>query len=312
LAQWRDTVGLHEYMLSIAPRSPGVHASLGGEFTRQGNPREAISHYHIALSESPGRAHIRYNLAIALQGLPDKADEAMEQYEEVLKANSMFSPQAALNLGNLHLHKGQIRPAIENYRKALEIRPLFVAARCNLGKALVIDAEWAEGIEHLREAVRLQPGFLLAKKELAWFLATHPRAEVRDANEAIRLAEQALAMTAGRDAGVLDTLAAAYALEGSYKKAVETAEKARAIATRVRNYELADQIQERLRLYQFECPYYEDPKVQLERLVARAKKPPVDRGRLTVGSNAEPAAENWELETENSIQEVQDEAETMQ
>ena len=304
LTQWRDSVGLHEYMLSIDPRSVGVHANLGVEFTRQGNIRDAISHYHIALSESPGRAHIRYNLAVALQGLPDKADEAIEQYQEVLKANSMFSLQAALNLGNLHLHKGQIHLAIENYRKALEIRPLFVAARCNLGKALVIAGEWAEGIEHLREAVRLQPGFLLAKKELAWFLATHPSAEVRDANEAIRLAERAMAMTGGRDVGVLDTLAAAHALEGRYKKAVETAEKARALAVRVRNHELADQIQERLRLYQFECPYYEDPKVQLERLMAKRQ------AEACTPEMRRQATDDCELETDNSAQEVLDEAQT--
>jgi hypothetical protein len=177
-----------------------------------------------------------------------------------------------------------------------------------LGKVLAIADRAPEGLLHLREAIRGDPGFALASKDLAWLLATHPSAGVRDANEAIRLAEQTLAMTGERDAGVLDVLAAAYALDGRYWKAVETAEKAFAIAKRTRDYELADQIQERLRLYQFECPYYENPKVQLERMVAKAKRPE-DGGPKTEDGGL--PSGNCELETEDSTQEVSDEAATM-
>jgi hypothetical protein len=111
-------------------------------------------------------------------------------------------------------------------------------------------------------------------------------------------------VTQGRDVGVLDALAAAYALNGRYKKAVETGRKALTLAKQMRNYELADQIEERLRLYQFECPYYEDPKVQLERIVAKWKA--VDDRPKAEG----PTAEEREPETENSL-EISDEADAI-
>jgi len=228
----------------------------------------------------------------------------MDQYKTVLKGDSAFSPRAALNVGSIHLERGQVEQAVTCFRAALEMDGSLIEAHCNLGTSLVVIGEVEEGMAYLRQAVRISPDFVLAVRHLAWFLATHPSAEVRDPNEAIRLAERAMAMTQGRDAGVLDTLAAAYALDGQYKKAVETAQKAFAIASRMRNYELADQIQERLRLYQFECPYYEDPKVQLERLVAKAKK----------AQNREPRTEDGELDSrvrENDNLEVSDEAETI-
>jgi hypothetical protein len=115
-----------------------------------------------------------------------------------------------------------------------------------------------------------------------------------------------MALTQGRDVRVLDTLAAAYAEKGQYRKAVETGEEALVMANRLRNYDLVADIEERLRLYQWGCPYYEDPKVQLDRLLAKTKSD--DRGRMT--PDREPPTDDWQLDTKNSTQEVQDANET--
>src|SRR5207244_12523740 len=61
---------------------------------------------------------------------------------------------------------------------------------------------------------------------LAWRLATGPDSWLRDAAEAVRLAERAADLSDRRDARVLDLLAAAYAASGDFDRAVATAQAA--------------------------------------------------------------------------------------
>jgi tetratricopeptide (TPR) repeat protein len=170
-------------------------------------------------------------------------------YLKVLERQPWDS-KAAAGLGNVLFLQGRYDEAVVHLGRAVRLNKEDMIACYNLGKVLVATGHPNEGIEHLKEALKLAPAYLPATKDLAWFLATHPDAGIRDPNEAMKLAERAVAMTGSRDAGALDTLAAAYALAGKYKKAVETDQKAFEMANRIRNYELANDIQERLRLLQ--------------------------------------------------------------
>jgi tetratricopeptide (TPR) repeat protein len=211
--------------------------------------------------------------------------------------------KAHINLTGILLSRGEAREALSHCEQAARLKPGLPLAQYNWGKVLVIAGEPDRGKEHLREAIRLAPGYLPAVRDMAWFLATHPENAIRDPNEAIKLGERAQALTGGRDAGVLDVLGAAYASHQEYRKATETTEKALAIANRLRDYELAGQIQERLQLYQYGCSYYENPRVQLDRLVAKAK-------REQVRDNTSEAADVNSRGT-STDQEVQDEVETI-
>lgn len=306
MAQWRDSVCLHRYMLAITPHSAILCRDLGAALSQAGRTDEAIEEYRRALVIQPRDALAHLNLAAELAGFNETADEAISHYREAAQIDPTCI-EAHLNLAGTLLSMCRVEEAVVHAERAVQLNPEFVLAQYNLGKVLAIADRAPEGLLHLREAIRVDPGFTLASRDLAWLLATHPSAGVRDANEAIRLAEQTLAMTGERDAAVLDALAAAYALDGRYRKAVETAEKAFAIAKRTRDYELADQIQERLRLYQFECPYYEDPKVQLERMVAKAKRAE-DGGPKTEDGGL--PTENCEPQTEDSL-EISDEADAI-
>jgi hypothetical protein len=62
--------------------------------------------------------------------------------------------------------------------------------------------------------------------ELAWLLATFPDSNVRDGNEAVRVAERACNLTNRRVPAFLATLAAAYAEAGDFSRAVASAEEA--------------------------------------------------------------------------------------
>ena len=90
---------------------------------------------------------------------------------------------------------------------------------------------------------------------LAWLLATHKENKFRNPEEAIRLAERACELTNYKDAGLVDTLAAAYAAAGRFSEAVATAEKAVKLAASTDSKERAGKIQNRLELYRQKKTY---------------------------------------------------------
>jgi tetratricopeptide (TPR) repeat protein len=300
MAHWRDSIGLYEYLLTITPRSAVLHCDLGASLALTGRTGEAIGHYRQAVQIEPQYALAHFNLGAELAKSADTTDEAIEQYQEALKIDPGLL-NAHLNLVGALLAKGRLQEAVIHAEKAVELNGEHVFAQYDLGKVFLIAGKATEGLQHLREAVRINPGFTLAVKDLAWALATHPDTSVRDPNEAVRLAERAQAMTSRRDVAVLDTLGAAYAANAQYRKAVETAEHALAMANRLRNYDLATDIEERLRLYQWGCPYYENPHVQLDRLLAKVKK--------AAGKGS--TIDDGQLTTEEEKTEVQDANETV-
>ena len=286
LNQWQDTMVLHQYMLAMSPHASRVRANLAAELLSTGNVSGAVVQYRAALADAPDDRRIRYNLAVALQGLPDSKDEAKRHYREVLKHNSPLALSARLNLGNVLLLEGELVEAVVHYREALKLDTEFRDGYYNLGKTLVMAGQAEEGMQHLRQSVGIGPEFLPAIKDLAWFLATHPNAAIRDPNEALEYAERAMEISQGRNAGIIDVLAAAYACDEQYGKAVETAQKALAIVRRLRNDELASDIEEHLRLYDMGLPYWEAPRVQLDRMIAKQKQREQQAAEAKVPTNS--------------------------
>jgi len=90
--------------------------------------------------------------------------------------------------------------------------------------------QFAEALQEYREVVRLHPDDPIALNNLAWCLATNPRPELRNGPEAIRLARRAVELTGQQQPVPLGTLAAAYAADHQFAKAVEAATRAQAVA----------------------------------------------------------------------------------
>ena len=93
--------------------------------------------------------------------------------------------------------------------------------------------------------------------DLAWRLATSEHDEVRNASEAIKLAQAAERMTDGRDGNVLDTLAAAYAEAGRFEDAVAVLTRALAIAIQTADEASVGPLRTRLELYESRRPFRE-------------------------------------------------------
>ena len=113
----------------------------------------------------------------------------------------------------------------------------------------------AEALREFEEALRHAPGLAEPTSRLARFLATCPDENFRDGERAVALGERARTLTEGRNARVLDTLAAAYAAAGRYSDALTTADQAQQRAKLDGDAVLAEAIEERLVLYALQKPF---------------------------------------------------------
>ncbi|PYL47988.1 MAG: hypothetical protein DMF40_06430 [Verrucomicrobia bacterium] len=135
-------------------------------------------------------------------------------------------------MGVARARQGRLAEAIQNYERALQLKPNNADACYNMGVALVGQGNLLDAIQNYERAIQLKPNYVKALTNLAYLLATSEDAQLRNGARAVTLSEQADELTGSKNPVVLATLAAAYAEEGRYPEAVEAANRAieRAIA----------------------------------------------------------------------------------
>jgi len=138
---------------------------------------------------------------------------------------------------------------------AIEIRPHFESCEEALGTAYEAAGKDAEALSHWRKAHLIDPGRSSAMLGIAWLLATAPESSLRNGPEAVRMAESARD-SEPNSAEVLDTLAAAYAEEGQFSRALGTADRAKVLAQAEGKKQLADDVRARRLLYAKNMPFH--------------------------------------------------------
>ena len=220
---WRDSVSLFEYTLA-------------------------------ALGDDPYRADIHWRLGLGLCPSRDKPDEAMKQYRLSLAIESKAPRPFPAGTGVTGGRK--VDEALEHYSVVLRQLP-EAEVHQSVAELLAGRGQVREAIAHYREALRLEPEFWPALNNLAWILAADADPANRDGPEAVRLAERACVLTGQREAGVVGTLAAAYAEAGRFAEAVTTAQRAVALAEGANQPELAARNRKLLELYRAGKAYHE-------------------------------------------------------
>jgi tetratricopeptide (TPR) repeat protein len=221
LGRAEEAVAHFKASVTLKPLSAAAHFNLGTAQTRAGRLDEATAEYRQALRIKPDYAAAHNNLGSVLSS-QGRLDEAIQQYREALADDPGYLA-AHNNLGSALVSRGDPGEALPHFLEALRVSPEYRDAHYNIGHAYVLRGERATAIEHFRQVVRLDPDWAPGLSALAWLLATAPEDTLRDAGQAVPLAEHAADMTGKRDAKVLDVLAAAYADEGSFERALATA-----------------------------------------------------------------------------------------
>jgi len=200
------------------------------------------------LACTTGNAFAHYNIGV-LDAEKGQTDEAIEHFNDCLKIKP-DSAEAHCSLGNALVQSGMREEAMIHFRKALELKPDYPEASFKLGMALAQEGKVAEAMTQYRQVLAALPDSVEALDNLAWLLATSADPLLRDGPKAVQLAERAQSLTKGRDANVLDTLAAAYAEAGDFAKAVQTAQNALQLAQAQSNTQLAEALRREISLYQ--------------------------------------------------------------
>jgi len=124
-----------------------------------------------------------------------------------------------------------------------------VQARTELASQLEKDGKFEEALQQFRETARLYPDDPIALNNLAWALAANTRLDLRNGQEAVRLANRAIELTSGRQPLLMGTLAVAYAQAGQFSEAVEMAQYAHDLAFLTGQSEVAAMNEQRLKRY---------------------------------------------------------------
>ena len=273
LSPWTNTGELHQYMLRLFPDAPMVHNDLGLYLASHGRYQEAMEHFRSALRTASNLWQAHHNLALGLDQTGGDTEEMVQHYCRAIELVPA-DMAARISLGLALCQRGDFDRGLAALQEAAEVEqgPRLPLARYALGHLLILHGQTRAGLACLRETLSVSPRFLLATKGLAWFLATHPAEAFRDPREAVLLAERARSITRGQDVAVLDILAAAYASQGQYDKAVKIAKEAVGVSRRLGGRDSTERIEKRLRLYEAQRPYRCDPHAQREELMSETQR----------------------------------------
>ena len=155
-------------------------------------------------------------------------------------------PLARIYRGLAYREKKEYDKAIADYTEAIRLDPQNAFAYFARASAWGAKQEYAKADSDLSDALRLNPQNPVTCNGRAWALATCPLAKYRDGPKAVEFATRACELTDWNEAGIIDTLAAAYAEMGDFALAVKWQTRAIDLETDTKN---KDEFAGRLKLY---------------------------------------------------------------
>jgi tetratricopeptide (TPR) repeat protein/mono/diheme cytochrome c family protein len=247
-----EDLAAYTKLLRGDPLNPLRHDAVAELYLDQGQYDEAIPELRESLRLNDASAPTHYNLGFALSAR-GRRDEAMAELERAIRIDPEYS-LAHNNLGALLQVSGRLDEAQAHFERAVALRPDNVEAQANLGQLLSNRGRFGDAATHFGAVLDERPDHVQALAGLAWIRATAADSALRNAPEAVRLAERADGLTGHRDLVTLDALAAAYASAGRYDDAVRTAQFALEIATQAGQSAVASQFRQRVDLFRSGLP----------------------------------------------------------
>jgi tetratricopeptide (TPR) repeat protein len=247
-----DAILEYQAALKITPESPLSRNNLGSAFLKQGKVAEAIQEFRRVLSRDPQSVTGHFNLAGALLK-SGRTTEAVAEYEKALAIQPDFA-QGHLALGHALMRAGRLADAIAQFKIAVQLQPGYTLARNSLATAFAAKQQWGEAIRCWRETLEIDPNNVAAQSGLAWTLATAPDPMLRNGADALAISRHLTQATGASNPVLLRVLAAAYAEAGLFPEAIETTERAIALATSQNHADLASLLQSDLKLLQSAQP----------------------------------------------------------
>jgi tetratricopeptide (TPR) repeat protein len=226
------------------------------QLEQKGDNDQALGLWKKAVAMEPGNAKAQNGLGVALF-VHGQSQEAFEHLHQAISINPL-SIESHYTLGKFLLEQGHSEQALPEFETAVSIRPRFASGEEGLARSYESLGKYGEALSHWQKARAIDPNLVSALLGGAWIRATAPEASVRNGAEAVSLAESANNLSPAADPEVLDTLAAAYAENGQFARAITTATNACDLAASKGNSHLETEIRSRLLLYKRNRPFRSD------------------------------------------------------
>jgi len=249
---WHDSESLWAHAVACTSDNALAETNLGSVLFNEGRLDETIAHCQRAVEMQPDYSPAWTGLGSAFLHKGQLA-KAISYFRQAVKLHPAY-PSAQNDLALALLQAGNVDEAITHFRNALETDPDLAETHTDLGYALLQKGQVEAAIDHYQKALELNPEFVPAFNNLAWVLATCPRAPIRNGARAVELAQRAKRLSGGANLTILRTLAAAYAEAGRFPEALEAAGQALDLATRQGNAATIDALQREIRLYRDGSP----------------------------------------------------------
>jgi tetratricopeptide (TPR) repeat protein len=167
-----------------------VVVNFSGELVKKGRKLEAIETLKKSMRLSPGMQPVMAVLGEAPEAFTGVAMTtkdppnarvkiprellvnlglALRQSGKLKEADSIYA-FTHNDLGMAFQESGNMKLALEHYRRALALRPDFPEALCNLGNSLREVGDLAQSAEYLRKAIELRPNYAQAIEGLGYTL----------------------------------------------------------------------------------------------------------------------------------------------
>ncbi|MBD3184237.1 tetratricopeptide repeat protein [Candidatus Poribacteria bacterium] len=146
--------------IKLEPDMPEIHYNLGLAYSDAQRYYEAVEEFKkvIKLKPSFKDAHFQMGKALYKQ---ERYNEAAKQFEECLLSENGF--EAHLNLGSCYMKTNNIAAAIEEFRKAIQLRPGSAEAHYNLGAAYMNIENYDDASKLFQRALELDPAYRQAR-----------------------------------------------------------------------------------------------------------------------------------------------------
>lgn len=184
----------------------------------------------------------------------DDHDLAIKFYNEAIKLDPKHE-LAFVNRGVCFKRKSEYDKAIEDYNQAIRLNPDSILAFHNRARAYELKGDLAKTIADYDQIIKIDPSDFKTYGNLAWLLATNPNAAFRDGRKAVQYATKACELTEWESSNAIGILAAAYAENADFEKAVKWQNKMLEFRWKDKNAE--ELVRRRLALYQDHKPLRE-------------------------------------------------------
>jgi tetratricopeptide (TPR) repeat protein len=240
IVMWNDVVKKY-------PTSARAQNNIGFVLAEQGLTEEALAYFLRACQYKPNYAEAESNVgrALLLQGKPE---EARPYLLEALRINPQLS-SANFNMGQYLALRGELDESLEHFYQALRTDPYHAQSYSEIGMIFERQRKLGEALEAYDRALQLDPQEVDALGHQAMILVSLTDPELRNIDRALRQAEQAVRLTQGQQPYFLYVLAVSYAESGRLAEAVESAQRAKALALAMGNKEFAEVCETRLKVY---------------------------------------------------------------